>query len=311
MPMDVEHDRLLARVLISTIQVLKSGRNTNRWTIVSSVHKHVEYVLKNVASCIHEGPCPSYSSKEPAKYALDVNASFAKQNEINVGNSLEIQKRITIIIQGAIGVYMNDKETCKLLVAPPFVIVLIVILAHPEGNSVYGQSMSTMNNNRTAEIKQHAEHTLDNLVISEHIPLTGQLASGDYILLMDFTPFVTSIEGHSHIALKVPCNEDGTPKVTIVIGIVPNLNTLHIGNAINNGTLNGKSLDLSAEGSSCLYHEELPNSISDIGLVNTSNQTLNFNEGGYYSVTVSAHGTAIQHKSATITTTNQTSISPS
>lgn len=205
---------------------------------------------------------------------------------------------------------MNNKENCKLLVWLPLVIVLIVILAYPEGNSVYGQSMSTMNNNnKTAEVKQHAEHILDNLVISEHIPLTGQLASGDYILLMDFTPFVTSIEGHSHIALKVPCNEDGTPNVTIVTGIVPNLNTLNIGNAISNGTLDGKSLDLSAEGGSCLYHEELPNGISDIGLVNISNQTLNFNEGGYYSVTVSAHGTAIQHKSAT--TTNQTSISPS
>ena len=45
---------------------------------------------ENIQPCIHEGPCPSYSSKEPAKYALDVNAGFAKQNEINVGNSLEI-----------------------------------------------------------------------------------------------------------------------------------------------------------------------------------------------------------------------------
>jgi hypothetical protein len=59
-----------------------------------------------------------------------------------------------------------------------------------------------------------------------------------------------------------------------------------------------------------LYHAELPNNISDIALVNTSNQTLNFNEGGYPSVTVSAHGTAIQHMGAPTTTTmttNQTS----
>ena len=167
---------------------------------------------------------------------------------------------------------------------------------------VYGQSMTTMNN--TGE--QHAEHILDNLIISEHIPLTGQLAGGDYILLMDFTPFVTSIEGHSHIGLKVPCNEEGSPRVTIVTGIAPSLNTLDIGNAINNGTLDGNSLDLSAEGNSCLFHAELPNGISDIALVNTSNQTLNFDEGGYYSVTVSAHGTAIQHLSST-TATNQTS----
>jgi hypothetical protein len=176
----------------------------------------------------------------------------------------------------------------------------IILLTLPGMNSAYTQTMSmltTSNSSNTAQ--QHAEHILDNLVISEYIPLTGQLASGDYILLMDFTPFVTSIEGHSHIALKVPCNEDGTSKVTVVTGIAPNLNTLNIGNAINNGTLDGNSnLDLSDEGNSCLYHAELPVNISDIALVNTSNQTLNFNEGGYPSVTVSAHGTAIQHMEA-------------
>ena len=64
---------------------------------------------------------------------------------------------------------------------------------------------------------------------------------------MDFTPFVTSVEGHSHIALKVPCNEEGNPRVTIVTGIAPRLNTLDIGNAINNGTLDGNSLDLSVK----------------------------------------------------------------
>ena len=180
--------------------------------------------------------------------------------------------------------------------------IVLIYVTYQSAMDVYGQSMTTMNNT----VEQHAEHILDNLIISEHIPLTGQLAGGDYILLMDFTPFVTSIEGHSHIALKVPCNEEGSPRVTIVTGIAPSLNTLDIGNAINNGTLDGNSLDLSAEGNSCLFHAELPNGISDIALVNTSNQTLNFDEGGYYSVTVSAHGTAIQHLSST-TATNQTS----
>jgi acyl-[acyl carrier protein]--UDP-N-acetylglucosamine O-acyltransferase len=159
----------------------------------------------------------------------------------------------------------------------------------------YGQSMTatTPGMNNTA-MQQHAAHILDNLIISEHIPLTGQLTSGDYMLLMDFTPFATSVEGHSHIAMKAPCNQDGSPKVTIVAGVSPNLSTLNMGNAINNGTLNGKNLDLSNEGKSCLYRAELPNGITDIALINTSNGTLNFNEGGY-SVTVSVHGTAIQH----------------
>lgn len=160
---------------------------------------------------------------------------------------------------------------------------------------VYGQSMTaTASGMNNTNMQQHAAHILDNLIISEHIPLIGQLTRGDYMLLMDFTPFATSVEGHSHISMKAPCNQDGSPKVTIVTGVAPNLNTLNPGKAINNGTLNGKNLDLSNEGKSCLYHAEIPNGITDIALVNTSNGTLNFNEGGY-SVTLSIHGMAIQH----------------
>jgi hypothetical protein len=112
---------------------------------------------------------------------------------------------------------------------------------------------------------------------------------------MDFTPFATSVEGHSHIEVKIPCNKDGSPKATIVAGIAPHLKTLNIGRTIDNGTLNGKSLDLSDEGKSCLYHAELPNGTSDIALANLSNKTLSFDDGGYYSVIITVHGTAIQH----------------
>ncbi len=47
--------------------------------------------------------------------------------------------------------------------------------------------------------------------------------NGDYILLMDFTPFATSVAG---IALKVPCNADVSSKISIVTGSVPNFHTL-------------------------------------------------------------------------------------
>jgi hypothetical protein len=151
-------------------------------------------------------------------------------------------------------------------------------------------------------MQQHAKHILDNLIISQHIPLTGSLVNGDYILLMDLTPFATSVEGHSHIGMKIPCDKDGAPKATIVTGIAPNLKSLDIGKAINNGTLNGKNIDLSDEGNSCLYHAQLPTGITDIALVNTSNDTLNFDRGGY-SVTVSVHGSAIQHLAANETMT--------
>ena len=181
------------------------------------------------------------------------------------------------------------------------IVILGAVVALTAGyfkSELYAQVMPDMNNTAA---QQHAEHTLDNLIVSEHIPLNGKLDSGDYLLLMDFTPFATSVEGHSHIAMKVPCNENGSPKVTIVTGVAPKLNTLDMGNVINNGTLDDKNLDLSAEGKSCLYHAELPNGITDIASINTSNGTLDFDEGGY-SVTVSAHGTAIQHIGSNQTT---------
>jgi hypothetical protein len=175
----------------------------------------------------------------------------------------------------------KDKFTNKMCFGLILTTIAIILVGHYEVINAYSQSSTTaaapmaMNNTTIPQQQQqHAAHTFDNLTISEHIPLTGQLTNGDYILLMDFTPFSTSIEGHSHIAMKVPCNEDGSPKVTIVTGVAPNLKTLDIGNAINDGTLDGKNLDLSAEGRSCLYHAELPNGTTD---------------------TVSAHGIAIQH----------------
>jgi hypothetical protein len=190
-------------------------------------------------------------------------------------------------------------EDYKLVfVSLTFASVITLLLTVHGVNNAFSQPISSMNNSMVAQ--QHANHTFDNLIVSEHIPLIGQLSSVDYILLMDFTPFVTSVEGHSHIALKVPCNEDASPKVSIMTGIAPNLKTLNIGSAISNGTVDGNNFDLSVEGKSCLYNAELPNNVSDIVLANESNQTLNFNEDGYYSVTVSAHGTAIQHMSAPI-----------
>lgn len=173
--------------------------------------------------------------------------------------------------------------------------VMITLMIVVNATNLYSQPVTTMESNMT--MQQHAKHTFDNLIVSQHIPLVGSLSKGDYILLMDLTPFATSVEGHSHIAMKVPCNNDGSPNMTIVTGVAPRFKTLDLGQAISSGTLNGKSLDLSDEGNSCLYHTELPTGITDIALVNTSNETLNFNRGGY-SVTVTVHGSAIEHLAA-------------
>jgi hypothetical protein len=71
-------------------------------------------------------------------------------------------------------------------------------------------------------------------------------------------------------------------KITGVTGGTSNLCTLNIKNAIIKGTHDGNNnLVLSKLGRSCLYHTELPNGVTDIVLVNSSNGTLCFNERGY------------------------------
>jgi len=160
----------------------------------------------------------------------------------------------------------------------------------PVFDNAYGQAATTTNQTGGTEEEYEEHEGEESLFISQHIPLTGQLQNGDYIHLIDFTPFNTTAEGHSHIAIKVPCYNDGKPMVTVIAGVAPNFTTVDVGNAINNGTLDGRNIDLSVEGTSCLYHGEIPNGITDIALVNTSNQTLNFDAGGY-TVAITAHAT--------------------
>jgi hypothetical protein len=170
-------------------------------------------------------------------------------------------------------------------------------------NSAFAQNMTNMTimtnmtNTSSKTMDSHEKHVLDELIISQYIPLERQLTAKDYLLLMDLTPFATSVEGHSHIAVKIPCSEEGIPELTIFSGVAPQLKSLDLGIPISSGMLNGKSLDLSNEGKSCLYHADLPVGITDVGLINTSNRTIDFDTGGY-SVTISIHGTAAQHLGA-------------
>jgi hypothetical protein len=85
-------------------------------------------------------------------------------------------------------------------------------------------------------------HILLTILLFQSIsPLDGLLDTGDYLLLMDFTPFATSVEGQSRIALKVPCEVDASPKIRVVTGGTSNLHTLNIKNATIKGTLDGNN----------------------------------------------------------------------
>ncbi len=161
-------------------------------------------------------------------------------------------------------------------------------------NSAYSQGSSSSTvaaaANQTAAGKTQAHTESESMMVSTHTPLTGQLNKGDYIHLIDFTPFKVSAEGHSHIAMKVPCDNNGNPKLAIIAGVAPDFKTIKVegGGPILNGTLDGKSIPLSNKGVSCIYHGDIPAGATDIALVNTSGDVARFDQGGY-GVTITAH----------------------
>lgn len=46
-------------------------------------------IKENFQPC-QEDPCPSYKSREKAKYVLEVNAGFSKKNNIKIGQNLKL-----------------------------------------------------------------------------------------------------------------------------------------------------------------------------------------------------------------------------
>ncbi|HZL23156.1 MAG TPA: hypothetical protein VFC05_07520 [Nitrososphaeraceae archaeon] len=90
----------------------------------------------------------------------------------------------------------------------------------------------------------------------------------DFIHLYDSTPYHIM---NGQVALKVPCGDDSTSPITVLIGSAPNMTT---------GTLENLPT-LSTPGEQCLYHVDLiPDgnltTITDIALSNTGEEDIQF-----------------------------------
>jgi hypothetical protein len=94
------------------------------------------------------------------------------------------------------------------------------------------------------------------------------IPAGDFIHLYDSTPYHIM---NGHIALKVPCEEDSTSPIQVLIGSAPNMTAATLENVP----------PLSTPGEQCLYHMDLMPSgnvttLTDIALKNTGEENIEF-----------------------------------
>jgi hypothetical protein len=94
------------------------------------------------------------------------------------------------------------------------------------------------------------------------------IPAGDFIHLYDSTPYHIM---NGHIALKLPCEDDSTSPIQVLVGSAPNMTAATLENVP----------PLSTPGEQCLYHMDLMPSgnvttLTDIALSNTGEENIEF-----------------------------------
>lgn len=128
--------------------------------------------------------------------------------------------------------------------------------------TVQGQNMSEMvseesYDNATSAADKDEIYVRD----SQAILLEGRtIPSQGFIHLYDSTPFVIT---NGHIAANVPCEDNSTASLNVLIGQAPNLTNAELENVPQ----------LSDPGTMCLYHVDIPPqnlTVTDIAIQNPS-----------------------------------------
>ena len=118
---------------------------------------------------------------------------------------------------------------------------------------------------------EEKEHSETHKTVRDSVTVLLQdlsIPATDFIHLYDSTPYHIM---NGHVALKVPCGDDSTSPITVLIGSAPNMTA---------GTLENLPT-LSTPGEQCLYHVDLipggnVTTITDIAISNTGEEDIQF-----------------------------------
>jgi hypothetical protein len=126
----------------------------------------------------------------------------------------------------------------------------------------------TMNNQTTTSGNEtmtsgEMEHQLNSTIVRDsQVVLLGDqtIPAGSFIHLYDTTPY-SIINGH--IAARIPCGDDSTPLLNILVGVAPEFTPAPLELVAN----------LSTPGELCLYHTDLPAPSEQANATTTANAT--------------------------------------
>jgi hypothetical protein len=138
------------------------------------------------------------------------------------------------------------------------------------GNMTEGEEEHATTTEAGHSAEEEGEHNETSIVRDSVTELLdGQvIPGGDFIHLYDTTPYHIL---NGHVALKVPCSDDGTTSIQVLIGSAPNMTTATLENIA----------PLSTPGEQCLYHVDLipggnVTTITDIALKNPTEEDVEF-----------------------------------
>jgi hypothetical protein len=123
---------------------------------------------------------------------------------------------------------------------------------------------------QAAEAGEEKEHSEASTTVRDSVTILLQgmsIPGTDFIHLYDSTPYHIM---NGHIALKVPCGDDSTSPIQVLIGSAPNMTAATLENLPS----------LSTPGEQCLYHVDLiPGgnvTLTDIAISNAGEEDIDF-----------------------------------
>jgi hypothetical protein len=163
------------------------------------------------------------------------------------------------------------------LILGPFFVVLISTLVLIGLQSPYVLAQNTNMTGGMAEAESYGNATAaalhkDEFYVrdSEAVLLEGRtVPSQGFIHLYDSTPYLI---GNGHIAANLPCEDNSTATVNVLIGQAPNLTAAALENVPQ----------LSTPGDLCLYHADIPPqnlTVTDIAVQNPGDSDLELPAG--------------------------------